>query len=218
MKISELTESEIQVLTDRLLSNTVPVRCQYDHMSDCLVWTGNKTSKDEKHGYARTKIKGRMVLMHRFSYFIANQSINDSLFVCHKCDAPSCVNPDHLFLGTPKDNMVDKTIKGRCRAGFGDRHGSKTMPWSRARGLRNGYYTRPDRRVILRGEQTSGAKLTEADVRLILKMKQEGMRNCDIADQFNVNRPAISLIVNGKSWSHVFNAFSKTMSHHSSES
>jgi len=52
---------------------------------------------------------------HRISYIIYKDSIPFGMHVLHNCDNPSCVNPDHLFLGTAKDNMTDKTIKGRGR-------------------------------------------------------------------------------------------------------
>jgi hypothetical protein len=62
---------------------------------------------------------------HRFSYLTYIGPIPDGLQVLHKCDNPPCINPDHLFLGTHKDNMADMADKGRANGGApkGERHG-----------------------------------------------------------------------------------------------
>lgn len=64
-------------------------------------------------GYGMTKYKGKMVLVHRLFYTLFVGPIPDGLKVCHTCDVPSCCNPEHLFLGTQKDNVTDMLLKGR---------------------------------------------------------------------------------------------------------
>lgn len=65
-------------------------------------------------GYALTKEDG---VAHRFIWKTLKGPIPEGMLVCHKCDNPPCINVEHLFLGTPLDNMLDKVLKGRAKGG-----------------------------------------------------------------------------------------------------
>ncbi len=67
------------------------------------------------HLYGRLRVNGKQVQAHRFSYEQDVGPIPEGMMVCHRCDTPACVNPDHLFLGSAQDNMTDKINKGRHR-------------------------------------------------------------------------------------------------------
>ena len=79
----------------------------------CWEWVAGKCKK----GYGTFWANGRTNKAHRFSYTIFNKEIPKGLFVLHKCDNPSCVNPEHLFTGTNQDNMDDMVRKGRSYRG-----------------------------------------------------------------------------------------------------
>jgi hypothetical protein len=86
-----------------------------ENLKKCWIWIAN-TDRD---GYGRISSKGVQYKAHRISWEIYNGPIPDELLVLHKCDNPPCVNPNHLFLGTHKDNSVDMVNKGRSNHSLG---------------------------------------------------------------------------------------------------
>jgi hypothetical protein len=80
----------------------------------CLEWQG--TLSDQGYGVNSRELMGE-IAAHRVAYRIIKGEIPEKLFVCHTCDNPRCVDPDHLFLGTAKDNYIDMVSKGRRKNG-----------------------------------------------------------------------------------------------------
>lgn len=76
----------------------------------CWEWTGGTNGKQ---GYGQFRVRGKRVQVHRASYEAFIGPIPNGLFACHRCDNKLCFNPSHLFLGTPRDNAWDASVKGR---------------------------------------------------------------------------------------------------------
>lgn len=100
-------------LSERLARRSIPVP-----MSGCLLWEGYLNWD----GQGRIEIiqddgSVRETGVHRVAWELANGPIPSGMVVCHKCDIPSCLNPDHLFLGTQIENMADRNAKGRTARG-----------------------------------------------------------------------------------------------------
>jgi hypothetical protein len=180
------------------------------HLGRCWNWTGGKVN----FGYAAFFVNGKPVRGHRFSYELKYGKIPRGFFACHRCDNPSCVNPDHVFLGTQADNIADCISKGRNAKG--QTHGTVTHPESicrgeklskimfrvAARGIKNGAYTHPEK--LKRGDENHKTKLTESQVLEIRKIRQYTNRSlAGIAATYGVSFSTISRIALRQIWKHV---------------
>jgi hypothetical protein len=120
-------------------------------------------------------------MAHRLSYEMHCGAIPHGLIVCHRCDNPPCVRPDHLFLGTHKDNTQDMIAKGRSAGGFGS----------------NGVIH------VFHGEANHAAHLTDAQVREIRRLHASGVQQVTLSTDFNVAIATIYRIVHRITWRHI---------------
>lgn len=88
----------------------------------CWYWTGAVYMQ----GYGVLTHEQRHLKAHRVAYELYKGKIHSGLFVCHHCDNKLCLNPDHLFLGTHLDNMLDMTLKGLRPRGGGRKYVDRT--------------------------------------------------------------------------------------------
>jgi hypothetical protein len=113
------------------------------------------------------------MLAHRFSWELHNGPIPNKLDCLHKCDNPSCVNPEHLFIGTALDNVRDMDTKGR-------RVNSSST-----------------------GESNGFSKLTEQQVREMRQRFANGEKRASLAKSFGIDPTNVWLIVKRKAWRHI---------------
>jgi hypothetical protein len=110
---------------------------------ECWEWIGAKFPQ----GYGLMAIggrppKGKHIKAHRISYEINIGEIPDGMIICHKCDNPPCVNPNHLFLGTYQDNSDDKISKHRGKWLSGEDNASHKLTQSQVEEIRRLYIPR----------------------------------------------------------------------------
>jgi hypothetical protein len=149
---------------ERFLEKTI-----FEPASGCWLWGGQLKGE----GYGRFKVtRAIQTTAHRMAWLLFHGAIGD-MFVCHKCDNPTCVNPDHIYLGTHTDNMRDKRMRDR----------SINIP-------------RP-------GEKHHNAKLTTAEVLEMRKLREAGWRYAHLGQRYGVSLSQTRRICLRERWAHV---------------
>ena len=155
-----------------------PIPAHMPHLGQCWIWTWTKNR--QKYGWFY--VPGRNSYQsHRFSWEITNGPPGE-LWVLHKCDNPSCVRPDHLFLGTVIDNTRDRDAKGRLNPVRGDACTTRKHP------------------EYVQGEKNGMAKLTAEEVRAI--RDATGFYK-DIGLRFGISPAQVGRIQRRILWKHV---------------
>jgi hypothetical protein len=138
----------------------------------CWIWQG----KTKVSGYGQIYYNGKFWVTHRLSYALLKGEIPEGKEVCHNCpggDNRLCVNPDHLWTGTHKENMQDRNRKGRSKGEFG------------------------------LGEAHINAKLTKEKVIEIRTLVAQGVSYVELAEVYKVSPTAIFLAYKRITWKHV---------------
>lgn len=142
------------------------------HKTDtCWVWTGATSGKG---GYGKLTYLKRVQFAHRLAYIFTHGSIPAGMDVLHHCDNPPCCNPDHLFLGTARENVRDAIAKGRM-------HHKYPHPGAR-------------------GEASPHAKLTWQDVKEIRAYPRYRGALADLSRRYGLTHSTIAAILHGKTW------------------
>ncbi len=153
-----------------------PEWCGYQ--TECWIWEGNTNP----NGYGLMTGYHKVRLAHRLSWIKHHKrDIPDGMGVLHHCDVPPCVRPDHLFLGTQRDNVRDMIEKGRAYQGH--------HPWS--------YKPKP----TIRGTRHPKAVLNEDSVREIrARYRSGGVSERGLAAEYGVGRQTITRVLKRTSW------------------
>lgn len=143
--------------------------------SGCWLWSG---SQDRK-GYGQLRITGQgpgsLKYATHVSLELHDRPVPPGMFACHRCDMPSCVNPDHLFIGSAQENTDDMIRKGRMR------------PFD----------------YVARGSQNGGSRLHETDIPVIRRRLAAGETLRSVGLTYGVTESAICSIRLRHTWRHV---------------
>lgn len=132
---------------------------------DCLIWQGQK----DKRGYGRLRLNGRLQRAHRIAFELRHGPIGSGMVILHSCDNPSCVNTDHLSMGTQLANVRDMLEKGRANKATGARNAKTKLT--------------PDQVAAARAKHIPG---------------KYGHGSHALAKEFGISKPAMRAILLGK--------------------
>lgn len=137
----------------------------------CWVWTGMMAGADARYG--RIEVDKQKIAAHRYSYALHNGDLPLGAYICHHCDNPPCVNPDHLYAGDAFTNAADMVRRGRT----------------------NG--------AAVSGERNKSARLTGATVKEMREKYERGSTQESLANEYGVSKSHAHRIVRRKLWRHV---------------
>ncbi len=135
---------------------------------ECWEWLGGTAA-----GYGVFRFHGHQITASRFAFWITTGHHPGELLVCHSCDNSLCVNPNHLWLGTCRENKQDASEKGRLVS------------------------------CMRRGEMHPNAKLSTDEVLEIRTKQAVGISRSQLAIEYNVSQVTIDNIISRRSWKHV---------------
>lgn len=156
----------------RLTDNDVEIFWSYVDKrgsDECWEWLAHRRVK----GYGSIYFRGKNVTAHRLSFWLTNGYLPKDKCVLHRCDNPPCCNPAHLFLGTPRDNVLDCIAKGRLNRPRGERQPKSKLKDEQVRAIRISGVNR-ERGFIL-----------------------------ETSKRYGVCQATIGAIVRGESWEHI---------------
>jgi hypothetical protein len=144
----------------------------------CWIWTAATST----FGHGRFRVNRKSYSPHRLSYELFYGDFDQSLLVCHTCDNPRCVNPDHLFLGTYLDNNRDMFAKGRgCT---GDKNGMRMHP-----------------EKLKMGEDNLQHKLTKDNAKfIIISYYNKELKPKQLMDKFGICKATFWKLIHAETW------------------
>lgn len=166
----------IESIERRLQNGSMPIP-----FSGCTIWFKASVPK----GYGVIFHNKKQTYTHRVSYELNKGRIPDGMCVLHHCDTPSCINPEHLFLGTQKDNVIDCINKKRnfiLPKNFGNLNSTRVNP------------------KIVQGENNGMSKITWKIVDEIRTMHANKISDYDISKKYNISKCQVNKITRNKSW------------------
>ena len=180
-----------------------------DYGYTCLPWT-----KGLVKGYGQFAIGGRMMYAHRAVLELKlRRPIKPGMQALHTCDYPACIDSEHLYEGTPKNNSQDMRDRGRATGvaaarevlrlhpelhARGDQHGTRTHPERVARGDRHWVHLHPDR---VQGENNGHATLTEAEALTIREEYAEGgVTRVFLAAKHGISKNIVNDLISWRTW------------------
>lgn len=169
--MTDLSDPQMGELRDEFVRRLSPTYSANNERYACWPFIGSISTL----GYGRIKFRRRWYFAHRASWVATFGPIPSGLNVCHACDNPACVNPNHLMLGTNIANSVDRDRKGRTHGFHGERQGARNPR----------------------------SKITDDIARLIFNRASNGERQIVLALEYGVSDRTIRSILDKTKWSHI---------------